>query len=52
MSGKLTARKVATAKRGKHSDGGNLYLVVSETGSRKVGLTLYMARIRQGDGPG
>jgi integrase len=35
MSGRLTARKVATAKRGKHSDGGNLYLIVSETGSRK-----------------
>lgn len=35
MSGRLTARKVATAKPGKHSDGGNLYLIVSETGSRK-----------------
>jgi integrase len=35
MVGKLTARTVATAKRGKHSDGGNLYLIVSETGSRK-----------------
>jgi integrase len=32
---KLTARKVETAKPGKHSDGGNLYLIVSETGSRK-----------------
>src|SRR5690242_4909067 len=35
MTGRLTARKVATAKRGKYSDGGNLYLIVSETGSRK-----------------
>jgi len=35
MSGRLTARKVATAKPGKHSDGGNLYLIVADTGSRK-----------------
>lgn len=35
MAGRLTARTVATAKRGKHADGGNLYLIVSETGSRK-----------------
>jgi integrase len=35
MGGRLTARKVATAKAGKHSDGGNLYLIVSNTGSRK-----------------
>ena len=35
MAGKLTARKVATAKAGKYSDGGNLYLIVSETGTRK-----------------
>ncbi len=35
MSGRLTARKVATAKPGKYSDGGNLYLIVSITGSRK-----------------
>jgi integrase len=35
MASKLTARKVTTAKPGKYSDGGNLYLVVSETGSRK-----------------
>src|ERR1700704_1987256 len=35
MAGSLTARKVATAKPGKHSDGGNLYLIVSPTGSRK-----------------
>jgi integrase len=33
--GKLTARKVETAKQGKYSDGGNLYLIVSDTGSRK-----------------
>jgi Arm DNA-binding domain len=35
VSSKLTARKVETAKPGKYSDGGNLYLIVSETGSRK-----------------
>src|SRR5258707_5552822 len=31
----LTARKVEPAKPGKYSDGGNLYLIVSETGARK-----------------
>ena len=31
MSSNLTARKVETAKPGKYSDGGNLYLVVSAT---------------------
>jgi integrase len=35
MVGNLTARKVQTAKPGKYSDGGNLYLIVSPTGSRK-----------------
>jgi hypothetical protein len=35
MGGRLTARKVATAKPGKYSDGGNLYLIVSPTGARK-----------------
>lgn len=35
MAGNLTARKVQTAKPGKYSDGGNLYLIVSATGSRK-----------------
>ena len=35
MAGKFTARKVETAKPGKYSDGGNLYLIVSETGARK-----------------
>jgi integrase len=35
MAGHLTARKVETAKPGKYSDGGNLYLIVSETGTRK-----------------
>src|SRR3954447_10133887 len=35
MAGYLTARKVQTAKAGKYSDGGNLYLIVSPTGSRK-----------------
>lgn len=35
MSGNLTARKVETAKAGKYSDGGNLYLIVGPSGSRK-----------------
>jgi len=35
MSGKLSARKVATAKAGKYGDGNNLYLIVAEGGSRK-----------------
>src|SRR3979411_1296671 len=35
MASKLTARKGETAKPGKYSDGGNLYLIVSETGARK-----------------
>jgi integrase len=35
MPSKLTARKVKSAKPGKYSDGGNLYLIVSETGARK-----------------
>jgi integrase len=35
MASKLTARRVETAKPGKYSDGGNLYLIVSETSSRK-----------------
>lgn len=35
MAGNLTARRVETAKPGKYSDGGNLYLIVSPSGSRK-----------------
>jgi integrase len=35
MAGHLNARKVETAKPGKYGDGGNLYLIVSSTGSRK-----------------
>jgi hypothetical protein len=35
MAGHLTARKVETAKPGKYSDGGNLYLIVSSSGARK-----------------
>jgi integrase len=35
MAGRLTARKVVTAKPGKYGDGGNLYLIVSPTGARK-----------------
>src|SRR5436309_647373 len=35
MAGRLSARKVQTAKPGKYSDGGNLYLIISGNGSRK-----------------
>ncbi len=35
MAGKLSARKIQTAKPGKYADGGNLYLIVAKTGSRK-----------------
>jgi len=35
MAGRLTARRVETAKAGKFSDGNNLYLIVSDTGTRK-----------------
>ena len=35
MSGKLSARKVATAGPGKHADGGGLYLFVKPDGSRR-----------------
>ena len=35
MAGHLTARKVETAKPGRYGDGGNLYLVVSKTGTKK-----------------
>lgn len=35
MAGRLTARKVETAKPGKYSDGGNLYLIVTPQGTRK-----------------
>ena len=35
MAGSLTARKVETAKAGKYSDGGGLYLLVADGGSRK-----------------
>jgi integrase len=35
MRGKLSDRKVQTAKLGKYADGGNLYLIVSKTGARK-----------------
>ena len=37
MAGKLTARKVETAKPGKYADGGNLYLVVSKARRKKDG---------------
>jgi hypothetical protein len=35
MTGRVTARRVETAKAGKYSDGHNLYLIVSPTGTRK-----------------
>src|ERR1700704_1482352 len=50
MASKLTARKVQTAKPGKYSDGGNLYLVVSETGARKWVLRFTLARPAERDG--
>ena len=34
-TGKLTARAVAAAKPGRHGDGGNLYLLVAPSGSRR-----------------
>jgi integrase len=34
-SSKLSARTVATAKAGRHGDGGGLYLVVSDSGAKK-----------------
>ena len=43
MLGNLTARKVATAKAGKYSDGGNLYLLVSQGGSKKWVLRFTLA---------
>ena len=33
--GKLTARAVATAKPGRHGDGGGLWLIVAETGAKR-----------------
>jgi hypothetical protein len=35
MAGGLTARQVESAKPGKYSDGGNLYLIVSPAHARK-----------------
>jgi hypothetical protein len=35
MAGRLSVRKVETAKPGKYSDGGNLYLIVSPARTRK-----------------
>ena len=52
MAGKLTARKVTTAKAGKYSDGGNLYLVVSKIRFAEMGSALHVARQGQGNGPG
>jgi hypothetical protein len=47
---KLTARKVETAKPGKYSEGGNLYLIVSETGARKWVLRFHMGAATRRDG--
>ena len=44
MAGKLTARKVTTAKAGKYSDGGNLYLIVSPNGCPQMGAPVHVAR--------
>jgi hypothetical protein len=35
MAGKLSARKVETAKPGKYADGGGLYLAVAPSGAKK-----------------
>ena len=43
MAGRLTARKVATAKPGKYSDGGNLYLIVSPKRLPQMGPPLHVA---------
>jgi integrase len=49
MANKLTARKVETLTApGRHSDGNNLYLVVSESGSRRwVFLYTYASKKRE-----
>ena len=52
MAGKLTARKVETAKAGKYSDGGNLYLIVADTGSRKWVLRFTWRGRAKGSGDG
>ena len=49
MQTKLTARKVETARPGKYSDGGNLYLIVSRTAPEKMDrVKLLLAPYRSG----
>ena len=46
--GKLTARKVETAKPGKYGDGGGLQLAVAATGAKKWVLRfLWQGRARE-----
>jgi integrase len=52
VANKLTAQKVKTAKPGKYGDGGNLYLIVSETGSRKWVLRFRLRKKSQEKGLG
>jgi len=42
MASKLTARKVETAKPGKYSDGGNLYLNRFRNGSPQMGNAVHL----------
>jgi integrase len=50
--GKLTALGVKRANTGRHGDGGGLYLVVSDTGSRKWVLRIQAAGTRRDFGLG
>ena len=49
---RLTERGVQTAKSGRHSDGGGLHLVVSETGRKKWVLRYQMNGVRRDRGLG
>ena len=50
MAGQLTARKVETAKPGKYSDGGNLYLIVFGNRCPQMGPALHLAQQGERDG--
>ena len=49
---KLTALRVKSARTGRHGDGGGLYLVVSDTGSRKWVLRIQVSGKRRDFGLG
>lgn len=49
---RLSARTVATAKAGRHSDGGGLYLVVTPTGARQWAFIIWRDRKPQEVGLG